>query len=79
MAADGVTVNSVQPGTHDTARIRSALDAIDPDIGHDEWVRIGMALHAGYHGGAEGLAILNWRGGMGWASSSRDMASAARS
>lgn len=39
------------------AEIRSMLDAIDPDIEHDSWVRIGMALHAGYKSGATGLRI----------------------
>jgi len=27
-------------------RIQSALDAIDPGVGYDDWVQIGMALHA---------------------------------
>lgn len=31
----------------DVAAVNAALDSIDPDLGHDEWVKIGMALHAG--------------------------------
>ncbi len=44
-------------GEPDTARVKSALDAIDPDTGHDEWLRIGMALHAGFQGDAEGFLL----------------------
>ncbi|ABC81611.1 PriCT-2 domain-containing protein [Anaeromyxobacter dehalogenans] len=47
-------------------KIRSALDAIDPDVGHDEWLRVGMALHFGFEGSAEGLALWNeWSAGGG--------------
>jgi hypothetical protein len=47
-------------GAPDAARLRSALEAIDPDVGHDEWIRIGMALHHAYRGGAAGLEL--WSG-----------------
>lgn len=26
-------------------KVKSVLDKIDPDVGHDEWVNVGMALH----------------------------------
>lgn len=44
-------------------RIRSALDAIDPALGYDEWVQVGMALHSSL--GAEGFAAWD-----GWSSRS---------
>lgn len=34
------------PETSERERIRSALDAIDPGIGYDDWLQIGMALHS---------------------------------
>jgi len=36
-------------------RLLAALDAIDPGIGYDDWVQIGMALHAAL--GPEGLGV----------------------
>lgn len=37
-------------------RARSALQSISPDLHHDEWVRVGMAAHAG------GLSFDDWDG-----------------
>jgi len=34
------------PETSERERIQSALDAIDPGIGYDDWLQIGMALHS---------------------------------
>jgi hypothetical protein len=33
--------------TNDLDRVLSALQSIPPDLPHDEWVRVGMAAHAG--------------------------------
>ncbi len=51
------------PGTVDASwdEIRSALFAISPDVGREEWVQIGMALHyAGHHTNQEDQAIVLW-------------------
>ena len=37
--------------------LRDRLECVDPDITHDEWVTVGMALHHQYDGGDEGCAI----------------------
>lgn len=34
-----------------------ALEALDPDMAMEDWVRIGMALHDGTHGSEEGLDL----------------------
>lgn len=36
-----------QTGEWDVADVRGMLDAIDPDLGYQEWVNVGMALHEG--------------------------------
>ena len=42
-------------------KLRSALQAIDSDAGHDEWVRVLMGLHYETAGGADGLDLaLEW-------------------
>ncbi len=41
----------------DLSRARSALDHLDPDMGHDAWVEIGMALHSA--DSANGLMVWN--------------------
>lgn len=37
--------------------IRAALAELDPDMDHDEWVKVGMALHHQYRGDPAGLAL----------------------
>ena len=37
--------------------LRSMLDALDPDSHHDEWVKVGMALHHHFDGAPEGAEI----------------------
>ena len=37
--------------------LRLMLDALDPDAHHDEWVKVGMALHHHFDGAAEGAQI----------------------
>lgn len=46
-------------GPPDVPRIKSALAVLDPDMSYDEWIRLGMILHAGFEGSAEGLAIFD--------------------
>ena len=41
---------------NETERTRSALFTISPDLPHDQWVRVGMAAHAG------GLSFDEWDG-----------------
>ncbi len=41
---------------NETERARSALQSIPPDLPHDQWVRVGMAAHAG------GLSFDEWDG-----------------
>jgi hypothetical protein len=41
----------------DLGRARSALEHLDPDMGHDAWVQIGMALHSA--DSANGLTLWN--------------------
>ena len=41
---------------NETERARSALQSISPDLPHDQWVRVGMAAHAG------GLSFDEWDG-----------------
>lgn len=37
--------------------LREMVDAIDPDAHHDEWIKVGMALHHETDGGDEGLEL----------------------
>ena len=37
--------------------LRDMLSAIDPDAHHDEWIKVGMALHHETDGSEEGLAL----------------------
>lgn len=37
--------------------IRDAVFAIDPDSDRDDWIRVGMALHAQHHGSEDGFAL----------------------
>lgn len=42
------------------------LESLDPDCGHDEWVRVGMALHHETDGSPEGLRLWDhWSSGGG--------------
>ncbi|OQY64728.1 MAG: hypothetical protein B6D47_12950 [Rhodocyclaceae bacterium UTPRO2] len=41
-------------GMSERERVLSALDAIDPALGYDEWVQVGMALHSSL--GADGFS-----------------------
>lgn len=38
---------------------RAILARIPPDLGYDDWIRVGMGLHDAFHGGATGLKL--WR------------------
>lgn len=44
--------------SNERERILSALDALDPGLGYDEWVQVGMALHSGL--GNDGFSV--WDG-----------------
>lgn len=47
--------------TVDKERLAEALETLNPDMGYDEWLRIGMALHHEYGGAEAGFeAWLNW-------------------
>jgi hypothetical protein len=37
--------------------IKDALTALDPNMPHDEWISIGMAIHKAYAGAVEGLRL----------------------
>lgn len=57
------TRNISNDQTHDTswAEIRSALEAISPDVSREEWIDIGMALHwAGTQANAVDQAFALW-------------------
>jgi len=44
--------------------IEDLVDQLDPDIGRDEWIRVGMALHHELEGDGEGFAIWDaWSSG----------------
>ena len=38
-------------------KVQHEIDLIDPDIGHDEWVKVGMGLYHQYHGDDQGFEI----------------------
>ena len=40
-------------------RMRELVRKIDPDLGRDEWIRVGMALHHETDGGEEGFDLWN--------------------
>lgn len=42
----GVRARDLSPMERSPARIRSALNALDPDLPYQEWLRVGMALHS---------------------------------
>jgi len=43
----------------DAKYARKMLKGHDPDVGYDEWVGVGMALHHEFDGGDEGLVLWN--------------------
>jgi putative DNA primase/helicase len=47
----------VAPTGEDAAALRSLLDWLDPDMGYDDWLRVGMALHHETEGSPDGLAL----------------------
>lgn len=47
-----------QPPSNDRQRIESALVYINADCGYDDWIKVGMAVHAEL--GEQGLAIWDW-------------------
>lgn len=53
--ADKPAPVAASPIADERAKIRSALDAIDPGVSYEPWLQIGMALHAEL--GEEGFAI----------------------
>jgi hypothetical protein len=47
--------------TVDKERLAEALETISPDVGYDEWCRVGMALHHEYGGSEAGFQTwLDW-------------------
>lgn len=53
-------VVTVEPGSADGERIRSALAAIDPnELDYDQWIRMVMAVSHGTNGSAEGHALIH--------------------
>lgn len=42
-----------------TRKVSPLLEAIDPDSGHDDWIRVGMALHNESGGSDEGLTLFD--------------------
>ena len=47
-----------QPPSNDRQKLESALVYIQPDCGYDDWIRVGLAIHAEL--GDQGLAIWDW-------------------
>ena len=45
------------PAGMDTERLRGILSRVDPDMGYNDWVKVGMALHHETEGGSDGLAL----------------------
>lgn len=41
----------------DYLRVVSAIAVLDPDCDYQVWISVGMALHSGFEGSAEGLAV----------------------
>ena len=58
---DPETVKPANPASGDVAkdylRVVSAIKVLDPDCEYHTWLSIGMALHSGFEGSAEGLAL----------------------
>lgn len=53
-------VVTVEAGSVETARIRSALMHVDPnELDYDQWIRIVMAVSHGTNGSAEGHALIH--------------------
>ena len=56
--------NAKPPLDITTERLRAAVNALDPNMGNDPWVRVGMSLYHQFSGGAEGFAIFDeWSSG----------------
>ena len=50
-------------GSISADQARKTLARIDPDIGHDDWIRVGQGLHDAFHAGALGLRLWDeWSG-----------------
>lgn len=47
-----------QPPSNDRQKLESALVFISPDCGYEDWIKVGMAIHAEL--GDAGLAIWDW-------------------
>lgn len=56
-SADSMLANIRPKIEISTERLRAALERIDPDCGHDDWFRIGMALHHQFEGSDEGFEL----------------------
>lgn len=48
-----------EPRPVDWAKVKSALAAIPPDTGREEWIRVGMAIHAACSGDEFGFDLWN--------------------
>lgn len=42
---------------HEARDIRAALEHLSPDLDHDSWLKVGLALHDRFHGHAIGLEL----------------------
>lgn len=47
-----------QPPSNDRQKLESALVFINPDCGYDDWIRVGLAIHAEL--GDQGMAVWDW-------------------
>ena len=56
-SSDDVLANYKPRVDLDTDGVRRHLEVLDPDMGHDPWVAVGMALHHQYGGSDEGFEL----------------------
>ena len=58
LAAQPASKPHQQPASSDRTKLESALVFIQADCGYEDWIRVGMAIHAEL--GESGLAIWDW-------------------